>query len=55
MDSKESRLTNKFLQKTLKPRNPNWDAEIMRKGGSHQVPKRAKHAKRQMEVELAAA
>lgn len=44
-DIKASRTSNKFLNKTLKPRNPLRDAEIMRKGGVHQEPKRPKYQK----------
>lgn len=44
-DIKASRTSNKFLNKTLKPRNPMHDAEIMRKGGVHVTPKRPKYQK----------
>lgn len=54
-DDKASRQNNRFMGKTLKPRNPFADFDIMKKGSAHATPKRVKHQKRQIENELMAA
>ncbi len=41
-NTKSSRENNRFIGKTLKPRNPLHDADIMKKGGAHTQPKRDK-------------